>query len=469
MNLVWFRNDLRLADNPALYHALQDSKNTVALFVLYPKQHQVHGEAPNKYDFIQAHVNDLVERLKKIGVQSIIKTVPMFSNTAALVSEITAQYAIKQVFFNASYWPNEQQRDQQVVGCLKKLNIDVHSYDSNYLLPPATVRKSDGSMYHVFTPYKNKFIEMLMADYALPLAVPQSENVDTANFAEVGDSEVADSLNQFPEHLHALWPIGEVAATARLKAFVTDNDYADERDFPAIDGTSSISPYLAIGVLSARQCLAVALKTQGEAAFYSTWVSELIWRDYYNDLMYCYPRLAKHRTFKADAVDYWQHNPVLFQQWQAGKTGFPLVDAGMRQLSQEGWMHNRVRMVVAGFLCKLCLLDWRLGEAHFMAHLLDGDLASNNGGWQWSSATGCDAAPYFRIFNPTTQSKKFDPDGTYIRKYVPELVAVSSKAIHDPKAEVRAACGYPEPVIDYRSARANALSWFKDNPLSESG
>jgi deoxyribodipyrimidine photo-lyase len=185
-----------------------------------------------------------------------------------------------------------------------------------------------------------------------------------------------------------------------------------ERDFPAIDGTSSISPYLAMGVLSARQCLAYALKSQGENAFYSTWVAELIWRDFYNDLMFEYPKLAKHQTFKPQAVDHWQHKPDLFKQWQTGQTGFPIVDAGMRQLLEEGWMHNRVRMVVASFLSKLCLIDWRMGEAHFMAHLLDGDLASNNGGWQWSSATGCDAAPYFRIFNPTTQSKKFDPDGT---------------------------------------------------------
>jgi deoxyribodipyrimidine photo-lyase len=458
MNLVWFRNDLRLADNPALFHALNSGNHTTALFMLHPKQHLTHGESPQKFEFIKAHVNDLSKRLRKMGVPSIVRMAPHYRDATAVMKQVIEQHQAEQVFFNHSYWLNEQQRDLQVIKQLQQNDIKINQYHSNYLLPPGTVRKSDGSMYHVFTPYKNKFIESLKAHYQMPLAIPRSSN----------KSSSMDSITETPNIEHAmdedllkLWPIGEVAAAARLKAFAKENDYCNERDFPAIAGTSSVSPYLVIGVLSARQCLAYMLKAHGETAFNSTWVSELIWRDFYNDLMFEYPKLAKHQTFKPQAVDHWHNNPELFKLWQQGQTGFPIVDAGMRQLLQEGWMHNRVRMIVASFLTKLCLIDWRLGEAHFMAHLLDGDLASNNGGWQWSSATGCDAAPYFRIFNPTTQSKNFDPDGTYIRKYVPELQAVNAKDIHEPKVNDRALNNYPQPCIDYKKARADALMWFK--------
>lgn len=453
MNLVWFRNDLRLADNPALYHALEKQQNTVALFILTPKQHQIHGEAPQKLEFIKAHVKNLCQRLKKLNVETIIRTVPTFNEIPSVFQRLLNELPIKSVSFNHNYWLNEQKRDEAVIKLLKDNSIKVQQYHSHYLLPPGSVRKANGEMYHVFTPYKNKFIEALKQQYQIPLGVPKPV-VENAEINIKNDEYDIDfKLKQ--------WPVCEQKVTKRLKSFLQNNNYRQERDYPAIDSTSGLSPYLAIGVITARQCLAHALKQQGEQAFYSTWVSELIWRDFYNDLMFEYPKLAKHKAFKSDAKDEWLHQSDLFEKWQQGQTGFPLVDAGMRQLLKEGWMHNRVRMVVASFLCKLCLIDWRLGEAHFMAHLLDGDLASNNGGWQWSSATGCDAAPYFRIFNPTTQSKKFDPDGTYIRTYVPELQSVNAKEIHDPKPETRQHIHYPEPMIDYKIARQQALDWFK--------
>ncbi len=450
MNLVWFRNDLRLADNPALFHALNHHSKTQALFILTPKQHQNHGEAPQKFEFIKAHVNDLTKRLAKMGVFSQVFEVNDFSDVPDVFDQLCSKHEISGVFFNTNDWVNEILRDQSVKAVLTRQAVTTHEFHSNYLLPPGTVRKADGSMYHVFTPYKRTFIEALKINYHLPLNVPdaQEEAID-----EPKQLAVNFELND--------WPIGEQAVADRIKVFTGQNNYHEERDYPAIAGTSQLSPYLAIGVISAQQCLAHALKQQGEAAFNSTWVSELIWRDFYNDLMFEYPKLAKGQTFKKEATDDWVDAPDLYQAWQQGQTGFPIVDAGMRQLLKEGWMHNRVRMIVASFLSKLCLVDWRLGEAHFMAHLLDGDLASNNGGWQWSSATGCDAAPYFRIFNPTTQSKKFDPDGSYIRTYVPELSLLGSKEIHDPRPEIRAANSYPQPVIDYKKARQQALAWFK--------
>lgn len=456
VNIVWFRTDLRLADNPALFHAINTGETTMALFVVHPEQHQQHGESPQKYEFIKAHINDLVQRLSQMNIQSIIEEVPLFTGVPKLIAKIIQQYQVNALFFNVSYWLNEIKRDDAVKQLCQQINVTVKEFHSHYLLPPGSIRKADGNMYHVFTPYKNKFIEVLKQSHQLPLSVPPK--MDTASV------KPPELLSECFDSTH--WPVGEKAVQDRVKNFSQNNDYQLERDFPAIDGTSSLSPYLAIGVISAQQCLAHALKHQGEQAFYSTWVAELIWRDYYNDLMYEYPRLAMHKSFKLKAVDHWIHNPDLFAQWQQGQTGFPIVDAGMRQLLAEGWMHNRVRMIVASFLCKLCLIDWRLGEGHFMAHLLDGDLASNNGGWQWSSATGCDAAPYFRIFNPTTQSKKFDPDGTYIRKYVPELSDVDLKEIHDPKSNTRALQHYPQPVIDYKTARQQALAWYKDNPFN---
>ena len=455
MNWVWFRNDLRLSDHAALSHAMSLQKPLTALFILNPEQHQIHGEAPQKYEFIKAHINDLVTRLKKLGVNSVIHTVGTFGEVPKFFESLVKNNSIDGLFFNRNYWLNEMKRDQGVEQVMLAADIAVNSFHSNYLLPPSQVRKGDGGMYHVFTPYKNNFIEQLKAAYQQPLPIPEASNKQELS---------GDSPEMLPVEfkLSEYWPIGEAAVAERIKSFLQQANYQQERDFPAIAGTSSLSPYLAIGVISARQCLAHALKVEGEAAFNSTWVSELIWRDFYNDLMHEYPKLAKHQTFKASAKDDWVRDQELLEKWQLGQTGFPIIDAGMRQLLAEGWMHNRVRMLVASFLCKLCLLDWRQGEAYFMTHLLDGDLASNNGGWQWSSATGCDAAPYFRIFNPTTQSKKFDPDGTYIKTYVPELKEVPAKEIHDPSTDTRKKCTYPEPVIDYTQARKQALNWFKD-------
>jgi len=451
MNLVWFRTDLRLADNPALYHAVKSGEPTLALFVLFSDQHKLHGESAQKYEFMKAHINDLVVRLAQLGIPSTTHEVSWFKDAAPFMGQLVKKHKIKHVYINANYWPNERKRDQAVKRQLKESQVQLSEYHSNYLLAPGTVRKADGSMYHVFTPYKKKYIEHLKQTYRIPLAVP---TVSDIRAVEVPLSlNVNFNLNQ--------WPIGESALAKRLKPFLKEVDYHEQRDFPAIKGTSRLSPYLATGVISAQQCLAYALKYQGETAFNSTWVAELIWRDFYNDLMYEYPHLAKHQTFKAQAKDQWLDKPALFQQWQQGQTGFPIVDAGMRQLLKEGWMHNRVRMIVASFLCKLCLVDWRLGEAHFMKHLLDGDLASNNGGWQWSSATGCDAAPYFRIFNPTTQSQKFDPSGAYIKTFVPELNGLSAKEIHSPHVNIRKKLQYPEPMIDYKVARVRALEWFK--------
>jgi deoxyribodipyrimidine photo-lyase len=271
--------------------------------------------------------------------------------------------------------------------------------------------------------------------------------------------------------LDDLWTAGERAAKLRLNAFVTKQirAYKDRRDLPAEAATSRLSPYLTAGVISPRQCLLAAAEANGGRldggrAGPSCWVSELIWREFYRHVLVGFPRVSMNRAFKEKTERVpWRYDGDQFADWCAGRTGVPIVDAGMRELAQTGWMHNRLRMIVAMFLTKDLLIDWRWGERHFMRQLIDGDLASNNGGWQWSASTGTDAAPYFRIFNPYRQGQRYDPAGNYIRQFVPELADVPSDWLHDPNkfpAEERQRLGYPEPMIDHAAARQQALAAF---------
>jgi deoxyribodipyrimidine photo-lyase len=272
--------------------------------------------------------------------------------------------------------------------------------------------------------------------------------------------------------IRALWPAGESAAGARLDAFADGviDAYRDERDFPSLPATSCLSPYLAAGVLSAGQALRAALAAnQGELesgkAGAATWINELLWREFYQHLLAACPALSMHQPMKPEtAAVPWRDAPDDLRAWQQGRTGLPIVDAAMRQLLALGWMHNRLRMVTAMFLTKNLLIDWRLGEAWFMAHLVDGDLAANNGGWQWSASTGADSVPYFRVFNPLSQSRKFDPRGVFLREWLPELAHLDDNAIHDPSPMERAAAGYPAPIVDLPQSRLRALEAFGNLP-----
>ncbi|WP_395376975.1 cryptochrome/photolyase family protein [Marinicella sp. W31] len=452
-NIVWFRRDLRLADNPALTAAINSGRPVVALFIDYTQQHQLHDEAPIKIDFMRANINSLVKRLTQLNIPSLVKRVKTFNDVPDLMKKLIQQHDISSIHLNKEYLLDEHNRDTSVANLCHQHAIDIHMYDANYLLAPGSVIKDDGSLYQVFTPYKKRYIQRLNQDFPTPLPFPKPVEKKT---------EISAASTLEHNYCSDQWPASEKQAHQILKAFLNDNDYAQERDYPDKPGTSSLSPYLACGILSARQCFAQATRYDGEA-IHSTWVSELIWREFYRDLIFHRPELCKHKPFKTDAADHWQNDPSLIAAWQNGKTGFPIVDAGMRQLNTTGWMHNRVRMITASFLTKLCLVDWRIGEKYFMQKLIDGDFASNNGGWQWSSASGADAAPYFRIFNPTTQSQKFDAQGDYIKTYVPELAELNSKDIHNPKIDQRNHCGYAHAVIDYPSSRKKSLEWFKAN------
>ena len=270
----------------------------------------------------------------------------------------------------------------------------------------------------------------------------------------------------------SLWPAGEDHAQARLQTFIEKKikHYAAHRDFPALDGTSTLSPYLAAGIISPRQCLKAAMDVNGQRLESGdesvlSWINELIWREFYKHILMGFPRVSMNKAFKMSTENIrWDNDEALFAAWCEGRTGYPLVDAAMRQLKQIGWMHNRLRMVTAMFLVKDLLIDWRWGEKFFMQHLIDGDLAANNGGWQWAASTGTDAAPYFRVFNPVSQSQKYDPAGEFIRRYCPELRDCDNKTLHAPYAlsgQYSLLFNYPRPIIDHAAARQRVLHVFK--------
>ena len=270
------------------------------------------------------------------------------------------------------------------------------------------------------------------------------------------------------EHAAQLWPAEDRTALDLLDDFIEDKmaHYKTDRDLPAVDGTSRLSPYLNIGVISVRQCMQAIFKDgyfQIEDLGQQTWLDELLWREFYLQTLFDFPRVSKHQPFKKNTNRIqWRNAPEDLAAWQQGQTGIPIVDAGMRQMLATGWMHNRVRMITAMFLCKNLLIDWRLGESWFMQHLIDGDLAANNGGWQWCASTGMDAVPYFRIFNPVSQSLKFDPNGDYIREWVPELAHLDAKSIHEPYARnPDLQLDYPKPIVDLKASRVRAIEAFK--------
>ena len=467
--LMWFRQDLRLADNQALTAACDWAReNGVALKAIYiatPTQWQRHDVASIQLDFIERHINLLAQGLASLGIGFELIQLDTFADVPEFIGHYCQQQGIGRVFAGREPEINEQQRDQ---ACIQS-GIPLVLTDEHCLLKPGTVLNLSGDMYKVFTPFSRKWREIAARYAILPLPVP-------APLGPVLAEPKPLLFNNVTKVSSELWAAGEGQAKRLLSAFIQQkvHDYKQDRDFPAIDGTSSISPYLAIGVVSPRQCVAALLHHFPEVIVDDTspartWLNELIWREFYRHLLVAFPDLSKDHNFnrQADHVQ-WRNNPQEFAAWCEGRTGYPIVDAAMRQLNQTGWMHNRLRMVVASFLTKHLLIDWRWGERYFRQKLIDGDLAANNGGWQWSAGCGCDAQPYFRIFNPISQSEKFDPDGSFIRKYLPELASWGIKQLHQPSTAqtpslfeqplFNTKTAYPSAIVEHSAARARALT-----------
>ena len=408
----------------------------------------------------------LEEKLNKLNVPLTIINSGGFDNDASLIEQFIEKKNIKKVFWNNQFGEDEAKRDKLVKILLDKKNIDYETYNDQIIYEPGFLKTGQGLPYSVFTPFKRKWIENFEMDF-LDIEY-RYETRNNLNYS----SNVRDfDFNYKKTHQvnMELWPAGEDEAETRLLRFLNEKaiDYSKNRNDPILDGTSRISPYLALGIISSKKCILEALKinnfefNSGHIGV-TKWIDEIVWREFYKNIMFSFPKVSKGQPFQ----DYskailWRYNQDEFNAWKEGRTGFPIVDAAMRQLLNEGWMHNRLRMVVAMFFTKNMLHDWRLGEAYFMQNLIDGDFASNNGGWQWSSSTGTDAAPYFRIFNPITQSTNFDKEGTFIKKYVPELKDLDKSVIHNPSIEHRKYCKYPEPILDLKESRLRAIDAFK--------
>ena len=471
MQLIWLRSDLRLHDNTALSAAAARGPS-VAVYLLSPQQWLAHDDAPCKVDFWLRNLSELRHALGALNIPLLIRKASRWDEAPKVLLELCQQLKIGAVHVNEEYGIHETRRDAAVAQILKAQGIDFYRYLDQLLFKPGTVLTRTGTYFQVFSQFRKVCYERLHA--SLPRLVTAPAIQAPLGIASDEPPSRVEGFDTPSDSLRALWPAGETEARRRLETFVDAqiDYYHSERDFPAKPGTSQLSAYLTAGVISPRQCLHAALQSnQGE--FESgkvgavTWINELLWREFYKHILVGYPRVSRHRAFRPETEALaWRDAPEDLQAWQQGRTGLPIIDAAMRQLLETGWMHNRLRMVVAMFLTKNLLIDWREGERFFMRHLIDGDLAANNGGWQWSSSTGTDSVPYFRIFNPLSQSEKFDTEGVFIKHWLPQINEMNKKDLHN-RARLDGLFGvtdYPSPIVNLSTSRERALAAFKNLP-----
>ncbi|MES2761652.1 MAG: deoxyribodipyrimidine photo-lyase [Bacteroidota bacterium] len=430
INLFWFRRDLRLDDNAGLYYALKNGLPVLPIFIFDENiLNKLEDKKDRRVEFIHDAVLDLNEQLTKLG--SSLKV--FYSTPEKAFKELIKEYDVQTVYTNHDYEPYANERDFAILELLTKHKIVFKTYKDQCIFENDEVTKDDGKPYTIFTPYSRKWKQKLNDFYVKPY--PNKKYFK--NFFKTSPFKIPTLKEVGFEKTGLIIPSKTIS-----KSVVTN--YKEQRDFPAINGTSRLSVHLRFGTVSIRALAKQALLLN------ETWLNELIWRDFYMMILYHFPHAAKN-SFKPqyDRV-VWRNNEHEFKLWCEGRTGFPIVDAGMRELNTTGFMHNRVRMIVASFLVKDLLIDWRWGEAYFAQKLLDFDLSANNGGWQWAAGSGCDAAPYFRVFNPTEQIKKFDPKYEYIKKWLPEFNTSE----------------YAKPIVDHAAARLRVLSVYKE-ALSE--
>ncbi|MDR0277036.1 MAG: deoxyribodipyrimidine photo-lyase [Paucimonas sp.] len=468
MQLIWLRSDLRVHDNTALVAACERGP-TLALWLASPGQWKDHDDAPCKVDFWLRNLRELKDALAHYNIPLLIRHAEHWASAPRVIHEVCREHGVQDVHVNEEYGVNEASRDRAVGELLQRHDIALHSYLDQLLFKPGTVLTKTGGYFKVFTQFRKVCYQRL--HHALPALqrLPHKQAKSAVESDEIPPS--IKGFAQTPDSVREQWPAGETHARERLKMFVDDlmADYPVTRDLPALDGTSQLSPYLAAGVISVRQCLHAALASN-HGEFESgnpgavSWINELLWREFYKHVLTGYPRVSRHRAFRpaTEAVQ-WRDAPADLEAWQQGRTGVPIVDAAMRQLLATGWMHNRLRMVVAMFLSKNLLIDWREGERFFMRHLIDGDLAANNGGWQWSASTGTDSVPYFRVFNPVSQSQRFDSKGRFLRHWLPELKDLDERDVHSPGG-LFAVKGYPQPIVDLSMSRRRAIEAFRQLP-----
>lgn len=452
-NLCWIRRDLRLNDHHALAEALESGETTL-LFVF---DRHILDQLPDKSDrritFIMDSLKELEAEVHKHGSSLLVR----YGDPETVVPQVAQELKVGSVFINRDYEPYAKERDSKVEKALARLGIRFNTFKDSVYFEKHEVLTGDGGIYKVFTPYMNRWLEKLRDSGSM---VPEylcdlSKLRKFHNRESIIEKDWFNAIG-FVENAPLL-PGGTTQAKLRLSEFSKKiANYTDDRNFPSRDGTSLLSIYLRFGNISIRDLIRAALAEGSTGS--STWLSELIWRDFYQMILDVYPHVTKG-AFKReyDQIKF-VGKPEHFEAWCEGRTGFPLIDAAMRCLNETGLMHNRLRMVVASFLCKTLLIDWRLGERYFAEKLLDYDLAANNGGWQWAASTGSDAQPYFRIFNPYTQSEKFDPHGDFIRDWCFEIADLSENEIHRPDPLVNP--DYPAPIVSYEVNRERALRMY---------
>ena len=418
ISIFWFRRDLRIEDNTALIKALSSDHKILPLFIF---DEEILNDLPvddPRISFIYKSLKAINQQFFKYNSSILcVKGKPL-----TVWKELLNKYAIINVFINKEYEPYTLKRDQEIENLLITAGIKLKQYKDQVIHEGHEVVKGDGKPYTVFTPYKNKWLDIYSP-------FETAENILLNNLLKINFT--------FP----SLNSLGFKESSIKVKEFNLKNlnTYAQTRDFPSLDATSYLGPHLRYGTISIRQVIS-QLNPKND-----TFLSELIWREFFMQILFHFPYVVtKNFRSKYDNLE-WRNDPDDFQKWRHGETGYPMVDAGMRQLNETGYMHNRVRMIAAGFLCKHLLIDWTLGEAYFAEKLLDYELSSNNGNWQWAAGTGCDAAPYFRIFNPAEQLKKFDKTNSYIRKWIPEYETDT----------------YACPMVDHKFARIRALETYK--------
>ena len=466
--LVWYRNDLRIHEHAALAAALADGRPVRAVYFLCEGQWDLHGVAPLRRWYVLESLRELGEALARLGVPLDLLDGRDFAALPVRFAEYLQAHRVRQVFTGREYPLNEIRRDRACAEAATTLGVTIQGFDHSVLVPPKLLLSGQGTPYTVFTPYRRSWEKWLASHGPSPLPAPRKRRGGEA-VSFTGHALLDQALTRLdlPASLRSHWQPGERAARSRLQQFIAEDigSYKQKRDFPALAATSVLSTALSAGTLSVAECWHLArpaLQNPLSREGAECWISELAWRDFYRQIMANFPRLASGQPFREDTgFIRWSDDDSRFQAWCQGRTGYPLVDAAQRQLLQTGWMHNRLRMVSAMFLTKHLFLDWRRGEDFFMRHLIDGDFAANNGGWQWSASTGTDAAPYFRVFSPIRQSERFDPDGEFIRRYVPELADVDRKWIHAPWKAPQPVPDYPLPVVAHDGVRERVTEAFR--------
>jgi len=425
VNICWFRRDLRLTDNAALYHALKSNQPVLPVFIFDTNiLDELEDKADRRVEFIHAALLEMQEKLIAAGSSLEV----YYGNPQDVFTGLLKKYTVEKVFANHDYEPYALERDAAIGKLLTAHGASLHTCKDQVIFDRDEIMKDDGKPYTVFTPYSRKWKAALTDFYYTPYPVKKY-------FSNV--------YKQSPRPMPSLQEMGFIPVEQPFPSKQLNTElikkYTEQRNYPAVHGTSRLGVHLRFGTISIRKLVTKAIQTN------ATFLNELIWRDFYQMILYHFPAIGKGRAFKKEYEHIaWRNNEKEFERWCSGMTGYPIVDAGMRELNATGFMHNRVRMITASFLAKHLLIDWRWGEAYFAEKLLDYDLAANNGGWQWAAGSGCDAAPYFRIFSPSRQTENFDKQLQYIRKWVPELDELS----------------YPLPMVEHAFARKRCLEVY---------